>query len=79
MQPSHRYLSNLTPLRGIAALWVVVFHFSEIVAKFVSTNKSLLLTKGYLMVDLFFIMSGFIIYHVYQQNFQSGISARSFR
>jgi peptidoglycan/LPS O-acetylase OafA/YrhL len=79
MQPSHRYLSNLTPLRGIAALWVVVFHFSEIVAKFVSTDKSLLLTKGYLMVDLFFIMSGFIIYHVYQQNFQSGVSARSFR
>jgi peptidoglycan/LPS O-acetylase OafA/YrhL len=53
MQPTHKYLSNLTPLRGIAALWVVVFHFSEIVAKFVSTQYSLLLTKGYMMVDLF--------------------------
>jgi peptidoglycan/LPS O-acetylase OafA/YrhL len=79
MQPAHKYLSNLTPLRGIAALWVVVFHFSEIVVKFVSTDRSLLLTKGYLMVDLFFIMSGFIIYHVYQQSFLSGISGTSFR
>jgi peptidoglycan/LPS O-acetylase OafA/YrhL len=79
MQPTHRYLSNLTPLRGIAALWVVVFHFSEIIAKFVSTDRSLLLTKGYLMVDLFFIMSGFIIYHVYHESFISGISVSRFR
>jgi peptidoglycan/LPS O-acetylase OafA/YrhL len=79
MQPTHKYLSNLTPLRGIAALWVVVFHFSEIVAKFVSTDRSLLLTKGYLMVDLFFIMSGFIIYHVYQQSFQSAFTGKNFR
>jgi peptidoglycan/LPS O-acetylase OafA/YrhL len=79
MQPTHKYLSNLTPLRGIAALWVVVFHFSEIVAKFVSTEKSLLLTKGYLMVDLFFIMSGFIIYHVYLENFQTRLSGENFR
>jgi peptidoglycan/LPS O-acetylase OafA/YrhL len=79
MQPTHKYLSNLTPLRGIAALWVVVFHFSEIVAKFVSTDRTLLLTKGYLMVDLFFIMSGFIICHVYQKSFQSGSVAGDFR
>src|ERR1700682_1554172 len=78
-QPTHRYLSNLTPLRGIAALWIVVFHFSEIVAKFVSTNYSLLLAKGYLMVDLFFIMSGFIITHVYNKKFQSGLSSKNFR
>ncbi|HLA58321.1 MAG TPA: acyltransferase family protein, partial [Puia sp.] len=73
MQPTHKYLSNLTPLRGIAALWVVVFHFSEIVAKFVSTQYSRLLTKGYLMVDLFFILSGFIMIHVYRKKFQSGL------
>jgi peptidoglycan/LPS O-acetylase OafA/YrhL len=79
MQPTHKYLSNLTPLRGMAALWVVVFHFSEIVAKFVSTDRSLLLTKGYLMVDMFFIMSGFIIYHVYKQSFLSAITVNNFR
>ena len=79
MLPTHKYLSNLTPLRGIAALWVVVFHFSEIVVKFVPLDRTLLLTKGYLMVDLFFVMSGFIIYHVYQQSFLANISGRNFR
>ena len=79
MQPTHKYLSNLTPLRGIAALWVVVFHFSEIVAKFVSLKYSLLLSKGYLMVDLFFILSGFIMIHVYRKKFQSGLSSKNFR
>ena len=79
MQPTHKYLSNLTPLRGIAALWVVVFHFSEIVAKFVSTKYSLLLTKGYLMVDLFFILSGFIMIHVYRKKFQTELSIKNFR
>ena len=79
MQPTHRYLSNLTPLRGIAAIWVVVFHFSEIVTKFVSTDTSLILTKGYLMVDLFFILSGFIMTHVYQKSFQAGVKTGNFR
>src|SRR3954462_7636629 len=78
MQSTHKYLSNLTPLRGFAAIWVVVFHFSEIIAKFVPTDKSLIMTKGYLMVDLFFIMSGFIIYHVYQKDFQTTFSGNHF-
>ncbi len=79
MQPTHKYLSNLTPLRGIAALWVVVFHFQEVIIKFVSPDRTQLVAKGYMMVDLFFIMSGFIICHVYQQNFQTGLSSKYFR
>jgi peptidoglycan/LPS O-acetylase OafA/YrhL len=79
MQPTNQYLLNLTPLRGIAAIWVVVFHFSEIVVKFVPLDRSLVLTKGYLMVDLFFIMSGFIMCHVYQQSFQTGVNTQNFR
>jgi peptidoglycan/LPS O-acetylase OafA/YrhL len=79
MQPTHKYLSNLTPLRGIAALWVVVFHFQEVFIKFVSPDRTKLVAKGYITVDLFFIMSGFIISHVYQQSFQPGLSAVNFR
>jgi peptidoglycan/LPS O-acetylase OafA/YrhL len=79
MQPTHRYLSNLTPLRGIAALWVVVFHFRTLVVQFIKPERTLILEKGYLMVDLFFIMSGFIIYHVYQKSFQEKITAGHFR
>ena len=79
MLPAHKYLSNLTPLRGIAAIWVVVYHFSEIVAKFVNPDTTHVIMKGYLMVDLFFIMSGFIISHVYEQSFRNNIQSLPFR
>jgi peptidoglycan/LPS O-acetylase OafA/YrhL len=78
MQPTHKYLSNLTPLRGLAALWVVVFHFQGMLS-FIPPDKTHLVSKGYIMVDLFFIMSGFIIYHVYRESFQYGISSTNFR
>ena len=64
MQHNARYLSNLTPLRGIAALLVAVFHFEMVAARFVPATTTLFLEKSYIMVDLFFIMSGFIMLHV---------------
>src|ERR1700748_1734095 len=79
MQPAHKYLSNLTTLRGVAAIWVIVFHFQVLICQFVLPQQSLLIEKGYLMVDLFFIMSGFIICHVYQQSFQAGITIQNFK
>jgi len=79
MQPTHKYLSNLTPLRGIAAIWVIFFHFNGVFIQFVNPQKSMILAKGYVMVDLFFILSGFIISHVYQESFQQGLSAGNFR
>ncbi len=79
MQPTHQYLSNLTPLRGIAALWVFVFHFEGVLVHFISPGSTQLIAKGYLMVDLFFIMSGFIMCHVYQKSFEAGPTARNFK
>jgi peptidoglycan/LPS O-acetylase OafA/YrhL len=79
MQLSHKYLSNLTPLRGLAALWVVAFHFQATFMLYVPPGSTYLISKGYIMVDLFFIMSGFIIYHVYKESFESGFSAKNFR
>ena len=79
MQPTHKYFSNLTPLRGFAALWVVVFHFQETIMNFNAASHTHMVAKGYMMVDLFFIMSGFIISHVYQQSFQTGLTSKSFR
>ncbi len=73
------YLSNLTPLRGIAALLVAVFHFEMAVARFVPAQKTMFFEKSYLMVDLFFIMSGFIMLHVYKENFQDSISKITFK
>lgn len=79
MQPGHRYLSNLTPLRGVAALWVYIFHFHDTIAKYTMPFGSHLVHKGYIMVDLFFIMSGFIICHVYQASFQRGFQFKNFK
>ena len=66
-------IPNLTPLRGIAALLVAVFHFNAIGATFVNANKTMLIEKCYLMVDLFFIMSGFVMLHVYGNSFSKTI------
>jgi peptidoglycan/LPS O-acetylase OafA/YrhL len=48
----------LTGVRGVAALWVVLYHLT------LGTNIHVL-RQGYLGVDLFFVLSGFILSHVY--------------
>jgi peptidoglycan/LPS O-acetylase OafA/YrhL len=73
------YISNLTPLRGIAALLVAVFHFEMAIARFVPAAKTMFFEKCYLMVDLFFVMSGFIILHVYGQDFRQSLSKQRLR
>ena len=78
MRSATGYISNLTPLRGFAALMVVVYHFEELIGRFVNADNSMIIRKSYLMVDLFFIMSGFIIYHVYHKDFANRIHRRSF-
>ena len=64
-------LRSLTTLRGIAALWVLahndlVFRHSSEVDKI-----SGLFTKGYLGVDFFLVLSGFVLAYVYALPMQS--------
>ena len=73
------YLSSLTALRGIAALLVAVFHFEMAVARFVPAEQTMFFEKCYLMVDLFFIMSGFIMMHVYSTHFKNNIQTKSLK
>jgi peptidoglycan/LPS O-acetylase OafA/YrhL len=40
------YLSNLTPLRGIAALLVAIFHFEMAIARFVPANLTMFLRNA---------------------------------
>jgi peptidoglycan/LPS O-acetylase OafA/YrhL len=57
----------LTGIRGWAALWVLLFHvtlFDEIRG----------LKSGYLGVDAFFILSGFVLSHGYAMSFNNNIS-----
>ena len=58
-------LRCLTGLRGIAAWWVVLFHFREYFPDGSPSWFSALCGHGYLAVDLFFVLSGFIIAHNY--------------
>lgn len=71
-------LPNLHALRGIAALMVVVYHFDGIVMGLNFSHGSSIIHKGYLMVDLFFILSGFIILHVYGDYFSKQLSWKNY-
>ncbi|WP_297514466.1 acyltransferase [uncultured Caulobacter sp.] len=61
MYPSD--IRPLTSLRICAALWVLVYHFRNHLD--LGLDRFGLAFKGYLGVDLFFILSGFILSHVY--------------
>jgi peptidoglycan/LPS O-acetylase OafA/YrhL len=50
----------LTSLRGIFALWVLAYHF-VMLAPVPIHDPSGLAAKGYLGVDFFFLLSGFIL------------------
>lgn len=60
--PESGYIPALTGLRGVAAWWVVVYHFSEPLVDVVPSWLLLVLRHGYLSVDLFFVLSGCVIY-----------------
>src|SRR5271154_3749496 len=57
-----RRISSLDGLRGIAALAVVLFHYNIF---YLPQAKLPYIGQGYLGVDLFFLMSGFVMAHVY--------------
>jgi peptidoglycan/LPS O-acetylase OafA/YrhL len=57
-------------MRGIAALWVVLYHYaSQYLPAIHADRYTHLLDKGYLAVDLFFMLSGFVLTHVYWRAF----------
>ncbi len=70
------YIESLTPMRGVAALWVMLFHidvsiFYRDLGALVSRDMTGFFSKGYLWVDFFFLLSGFIIAHVYGEKLAS--------
>jgi peptidoglycan/LPS O-acetylase OafA/YrhL len=54
-------LPSLTGVRGVAAWWVVIYHFHEVFPLSGWALAHTLIDRGYLAVDLFFVLSGFII------------------
>ncbi len=54
-----------TSLRGVAALIVVLVHFRSFFHSSIYPDETWFLYKGYLWVDFFFILSGFILSYIY--------------
>jgi peptidoglycan/LPS O-acetylase OafA/YrhL len=76
---SPEQLASLTPLRGIAALWVVIFHFCWYFPAVHPERYTGAVYKGYLAVDMFFVLSGFVITHVYKEGFARRLTGRRYR
>lgn len=83
VKPAISYLPNLTPLRGIAALLTVIFHIDLYIGMghggLLRQENSLFISKLYLMVDFFFVLSGFIMYYVYGRLFATSVDGFSFK
>jgi peptidoglycan/LPS O-acetylase OafA/YrhL len=61
----------LTSLRGVAALWVFLFHLDIKRPLLPTLVRTLLATdRGYIAVDLFFVLSGFVLAWTYRQSFE---------
>jgi peptidoglycan/LPS O-acetylase OafA/YrhL len=75
---SHPYLTTLTPLRGIAALFVVIFHCNLMVGAFLPRGYTQFLDYGWLWVDFFFVLSGFIMCYAYGKYFAKSVTKNDF-
>lgn len=59
---SKPHYAILDGLRGVAAVVVVIFHLFE---TFITSRTDQIINHGYLAVDFFFILSGFVIGYAY--------------
>lgn len=65
----------LDGLRGVAALLVIWYHFGE---GFATNAVDQMLNHGYLAVDFFFVLSGFVIGYAYDGRWSRGMTAGNF-
>ncbi|MEQ5052884.1 acyltransferase [Klebsiella michiganensis] len=69
-------IKSLTGLRGIAAVTVMFYHFN--LAHALTSHSATIMGHGYLMVDLFFVLSGFVISMTYGEWFANSIDRKAF-
>jgi peptidoglycan/LPS O-acetylase OafA/YrhL len=69
-----RSFPALDGLRGIAAVLVVQFHIRSLFMGYIGFPAG----DGYLAVDIFFSLSGFVLAHAYLEKFQRGMSLLEF-
>lgn len=78
---SQQKLNNITSLRGIAAIFIVVHHFSTYLIpdiKQLTSPITPFISKNYIWVDFFFILSGFILAYVYYSKFQVQVKKKDY-
>ena len=69
-------LTALTSLRGIAAWYVVLYHIRLTTAEILPPEALAIFSKGYLAVDFFFLLSGFVIWLSYRDRIsENGFAA----
>jgi peptidoglycan/LPS O-acetylase OafA/YrhL len=74
MRSRRKPIPSLTGVRGVAAIWVFMTHifgFAAIVWHAPALRGFSFFTNGFRGVDLFFILSGFILMHVHADDFTS--------
>ncbi|HTJ27549.1 MAG TPA: acyltransferase [Candidatus Limnocylindria bacterium] len=77
--PSIKQFRALTGLRAFAALWVVVYHLKDVGGHFHSFGVfDPIVRYGAFGVDVFFVLSGFILTHVYASTFTGRVSLASY-
>lgn len=71
---SKPHFEILNGMRGLAAIVVVIFHFMEIIIADFSEN---FISHGYLAVDFFFCLSGFVVAYAYDSRI-AGMGLKTF-
>ena len=73
------YLTTLTPLRGIAALFIVIYHSNLMFAPILPSGYTQFLDSGWLWVDFFFVLSGFIMCYAYGKYFNERVNKTAYK
>ena len=74
---SKQHYALLDGLRGVAAFLVVWYHIFEGYA-FASGSMITMVNHGYLAVDFFFMLSGFVISYAYDDRWNKTIDYKGF-
>ena len=71
-----KHFEVLDGIRGVAALCILVFHILEGVN--LADPVSNIINHGHLSVDIFFMLSGFVIAYAYDSRFENGMGFVAF-
>lgn len=62
-------IKSLTGIRGVAAIYVILYHIMHY------STQIQFIKNGYIAVDLFFVLSGFIMTYTYKKQFAHSVSS----